>query len=315
MKSFKSLFALVVIAGFVLSACQKDFVIEEEPDPVNPPAGDSIYIDQVIELDSIGPAQFDTAYITRYQYDASKRVISMKQYSDDGGGVALMDEYLYSYNGSDTLPAKTTDHAYYGSGTFDKDTTITHYFYANGKLIKDSAVSYNTVVNNGVLISAPTDTTVVTYSYPPLQVSAFTFYKAGNRLGNGNTQEYIQKDTSTLDSRGNIISSKRYDTDDNGVTWDIHNASVFTYDTNPSPFSRISNFSTLFVVAPPEIFYFEMQTPNNRTSYRYDYGFGNFEDGDYTGYIYRPDGLPLYVRVGDPGMAADRIIKFLYKAL
>ena len=306
---------LFTISAIVFTACQKEFTLDEA-DPLEPPVSDSIYLDQVVELDSIGPSQFDTVNITRYQYDALKRVISMKIYWDDAGTMALMEEYLYTYNGSDTLPAKTTSHDYeYDGATSQRDTTTTWYFYSNGKLVKDSAIFVSIVYNNGVPVSAPTDTTVVSYVHTPLMVTSFSFYKDGSRFNPSNTQEYIERDTATLDGRGNIITSKKYLTDDNGATWDLDISSVFTYDMKPSPFSRISNFRTLYQVAPPETYYFDMQAYNNRTSYRYDYGSGNTQEIDYSGYVYRPDGLPVSVRSGEPGMTAERITKFLYKAL
>lgn len=306
--------ALIITGAIIMMSCQKE-ITEENIEPVDPPATtDSTYIDQLIEFDSISPTQVDTLYITRYQYDASKRVISQKQYWDDGGGIALMDEYNYTYTGTDTVPSKCTNYSYdFAGGGYLKDTTITFYTYAAGRRVKDSAVYYNTFGSGPV--NAYSDTTVTLYNYTASQITTEVLVKGGDRLDPGSGGESRSRDTATLDARGNVISSTTYDSYDGGLTWDFFFASQFTYDTKPSPFSKLSNFKTLYLVAPPESEYYEMQSPNNRISHLYDYGSGSTEDGTYTGFIYKPNGLVSSFRYTEGTASGDLVVKFFYKAL
>ncbi len=312
MKSLSKLIAAIAIVGIALSACQKELAPEDGPGPIIFPAtNDSIYLHQIVELDSISPTDIDTAYITRFQYDASKRVISRKQYWDDGGGVALMDEDTYIYSGADTLPFFSRSHSYdFGGGTYHKDTTYSYFTYVGGKLVKDSVVY---VATHGM--SSPTDTAVTVYSYTAMQITTATTTRGGDRFSPGTGGEYLSSDTAALDNRGNVVSTKTYNSNDDGLTWQQLFYSTFTYDAKPSAFSKLSNFRTLSVVPPPESMYYEMQTPNNRTSYHYDYGNGNTQDRNYSGMIYNQYGLLSSFRFLEPGTGNNLVIKYFYRAL
>ncbi len=316
---------VLMLTGIVLLSCQKEFTIEDDFDPpvdsTNTTLSDSIYIESIVELDSTSATDQDTVYIVRYQYDVAKRVAAKRTYWDDGGGLALMDEQLYTYNGTDTLPASSKLYTYdfIGGGAYHKDTTTIWYTYSSGKLVKDSSIYISEHAS-----TSPTDTIVTTYNYTPLQVTSSRFARTGNRFDPSDYDVYITKDVAVLDSRGNVISSKEYETFvisskeyetfDGGATWDLLNTTDFTYDTKPSPFSRLSNFKTLQVVAPAEAWYDEMQTPNNRISSRFDGG-GFVNTTTFSGFIYNANEKLLSFRLIEPGVSPQLVVKFFYRSL
>jgi len=203
-------------------------------------ANDSIYIDKIYAVSISGA---DTGVIWTYNYDNLKRVTSMIiDYPYNNENV----KYFYYYNNSDILPFKSIIYRTFedGSGGFTTDSIITFHFYnSSGKNIKDSVIrSYYTIY---------------TYSY-----NSNMIYGASQSTISGVVMPY-RIDTATLDTNGDIVSSKRYFyiNSSSGGEWELSSISNFTYDNHRSPFAILSNFKTFGVFPSGETLYFEL--PHN----------------------------------------------------
>lgn len=315
MKLPLKILSLLVFAFILLNGCQKDFTEEDLDPPVL--TGDSTYLDKFMLLDSSATG-IDTAHLFVYEYDVNKRVTSLKNYWEEDSGMMLGIEIRYHYSGNDTMPFSSIRHEYdYDNGIVSsKDTTHTFYYFQNGKLVRDSSIYYFVYTNQSGQLVGVTDTLKQSYTYSGNTVYAFRWEYEGDRFGPpGNGGVWIIKDTANLDINGNLISSRAYESGDLGNTWNFFYACNFTYDNKNSPFSRLSNFRTLYAVPPVEGFYYEMQNVNNRVSEHYDYDNYSLDHDFGNNFTYRPDGLITSVRYIEPGSSSTMIIKYFYKSL
>lgn len=144
MKFFKigGLTALIASAGF--TSCQR------EVEGILDLNADSAFIRKVISFDTTKPPGMDTGYVSFYEYDSQKRVVKMTETEYDMG--TLYSAYSrFSYNGTDTMPAKMTQ-----TFNYVADSSITTYFYNGSFIVKDSTTSY--------LSTIPQETTVQRFS-------------------------------------------------------------------------------------------------------------------------------------------------------
>lgn len=138
MKTFLSgMIVLVMVVGF--SSCQRE--VDGRLDDVV--VDDNIYIDKFIELDTTYPSGLDTSYKYSFIYDGQKRLKQIAEIGFDDGTHNIQyigNEYRY-YNGSDTVPYKTTYDLDYTTGESYRDTSFLFYD-GNNVIYKDSNVRY-----------------------------------------------------------------------------------------------------------------------------------------------------------------------------
>ncbi|RYY43792.1 MAG: hypothetical protein EOO06_19175, partial [Chitinophagaceae bacterium] len=105
--SYKLLFSTAVLCAGLL-ACQKEFTVDDDLNPTDPPPvlSDSIYLDKITQLFPTGTAG-DTVHNIIFRYDNIKRVTTI------GDTLTAGSDYVYStlqyqYTGTDTMPGKRT---------------------------------------------------------------------------------------------------------------------------------------------------------------------------------------------------------------
>lgn len=303
----KKIYPALVLAALYFSSCQKEVSIEND-DPVPVVSTDSSYLDKIYYMANQGAGN-DTVAIDSYQYDANKRVVSVTYREDDGTSTNTLEVYAtekHSYNGNDTLPYKMVRVEY--NDLVPNDTTVTYFTYsAIGQRIKDSSlISKHTGVSTARL-----DKKIVLYQYVPGKIYGRTedVTLADNSpipVVTGVTS--VSADTAVVDASGNIISSVRWDAGASSPSV----ISSFTYDNQPSPFARLSNFRAIAVFPSRETFINEMQAKNNRLHAVQSSGY----DEDLTGkYTYHVNGYPKKIFETDIITGDTFTTLFIYKAL
>lgn len=260
-----------------ICSCQKESDTRNVlPQPTN---SDSIYLDKMYI--TTGSITIDTAETVTLTYDAQKRVISMVS-SFPVNSLVTKRSYEYSYNGSDTLPFKTT---YYLLDDSDKDTAITFHFYdANLRNLKDSSITSNFSLISG-LYSKKNITTHYTYEAGKKYAYSINEYPLSP------SNDYIRKDTATVDANGNITLNKGYFPDFPGPGFVQQTNSVFAYDNKINPFSLLSNFKAHQQFPSGETLFFEYFSNNNITS-QTETQWGSSPLTITNTYTYKTNGLP-----------------------
>ncbi len=310
----KFLFAILSII-IILSSCQKEISIESGTNP-NPPVStaDTNYLSKIYYTYFDG-VSLDTSEIFTYAYDNNKRVVLLTDTSNYPNPNYLYFKTQYFYNGTDTLPYKSTRFEHHNTLGIEYIDTATTFIFFNtaGQKIKDSVINQfqdlSTYVNKAIAVHQ--------YTYAPSKIYGATktilFYTLG-----GSVNDNDVTDTATLDVKGNIISNikNRYDAASLLVEKVV---STFTYDANPSPFARLSNFKAYMVFPSGETLFEDIVQNNNRlhTIEITSGSFSHYYEENFTGqYLYRPDGYPKEIYGLDnsaPGSYARLI--FIYKSL
>ena len=317
MKSINKLLTLVAILCISLSACQKDFLAEDN----NPPGivAHSNYLDKIFFIDSTGTVK-DTSSYYSYEYDNAKRVIKLNYFMHSSGSYVLLENYRYFYNGNDTLPFKRV--FYFFENAIDyanpalTDTTITFYFYNNsGKNLRDSILTVQHYTLGGA-VDFEYWKEINQYQYGTNGIYNLNTKTTINSSYPFSTDPQLSLDTAYTDSRGNILSYKKYLVYNNTSIPD--RTASFTYDNNLSPFAKLSNLRTLFMFPIGETFFEIMQSHNNRLkAYEEDVFSGTvLFDEDLTGkYTFNANRYPHrnVQQDGNPGIFL--ITLFTYKAL
>lgn len=293
----------------MLQSCQKELSLENglPGTPTVPTTIDSNYLSKILYLAVVNGVPTDTAVYWVYTYDNLKRVTSVI----DSSNTPSPNKYFYYYTGTDTMPYKSV--LYQNQVAHDFDTIISYHYFDNvRRKLKDSIIfsyaDFSSGYNSGYRIQ--------NYSYGNNRI--YGFKQTYNF--NGSTPDY--RDTATLDARGNIIDNKRYRFDSFTNTWELDATSTFTFDTNPSPFSNLSNFKTYAVFPSGETLFFELPFKNNKVSQHEHHSFGPgqsggvFVDWDYIN-IYKPNGFLKDVLIYDLPPVPGNYLKliFIYKAL
>ena len=291
MKSFKRLLSLAAIVCIGLTACQKEFTIEEDPG-TNPPATlSSDYLSKFYYIDSTAGVK-DTFRIVSYEYDAQKRVVQIVDSGDIGPAFSLLPErsYQYSYNGSDTIPFKSLYQKYSWppSGVVAVDSqTIFHFYDAQLNRVKDSVSDFSANASNIWYTRL--------YTYTATSITEVTTFP-------GSTPDTT---VTRVDARGNIILGE---SDPDGLF-------TYEFDNNPSPFARLSNFKALRLTVDAEAagYFYQLKNTNNFTK-NTDFSPSQslFEIWDLTGdYNYRTDGYPARIK-DEYAPGQFEIIEFKY---
>lgn len=282
-----------------ICSCQKESDSRNEL-PL-PTSSDSIYLDKIyITSGSITIDTFETVTIT---YDAQKRVTSMVS-SFSASSTITKRSYTYSYIGSDTLPFKTTFYLEENSG---KDTAITFHFYdATSRNLKDSSLtSHFSLISGNYSIR----NIITNYTYDVGKKYAYGI----NEFPLSPTNNYIRKDTATVDANDNITLTKGYFPDFPGPGFVQRTNSVIAYDNKINPFRLLSNFKAHQQLPSGETLFFDYLPNNNITSTTETQGGSSPLTTTYT-YTYKTNGLPSVADVIFDGTDFYKIY-YTYKKL
>ncbi|MET0464405.1 MAG: hypothetical protein ABW007_14665 [Chitinophagaceae bacterium] len=269
-----------------------------------PETNDSIYISQVIELDTMFTTGLDTAQHTIYKYDASGRLsyVWFGEYFRGVPGADLTDDYYYFYNGSDSLPYKIVNLA--GSRGYSAGFTIgrydTTYLFYNGAgiVIKDSVCSANE-----------------DQVYQSTTVSTFTRIDDGHYRIDRKKISATGVSTNYTNSHfvrvnGNLLSSKDT-TFDFGSGINVVSIESLSYDSKPNPLLRT------VLRYPTSTSYGNVlgeSAVNNFTRWQARYEFTPSFGYDYLEiyeYKYRADGYPI-LRLTKDQVEPSLIRKYIY---
>lgn len=275
MNYFKIIFVTGMITVTMVS-CQK----ENDGDPVIPPVIDSTYPSQIISLDTNYTTGLDTAYITKFVFDAQKRIqLLVNEIVDNGvsypASHSALEEYTYSYNGSEVLPYKLArKYTNYSPLQISYDTLF--FTYSEGFVSRDSipnGLDYKVYELNKVT-SASYRIRTKTYTNTTHSLSIDTAYGHVNWSG------------------GNLIS----ETDSTWIrglnSWFIKNRS-FNYDSHINPLSKfIIPFPVpgLVYFADNSFNSFSTSTLNNLIHVQDNSGSADLN------YTYNAAGLPVIIR-------------------
>ena len=268
MRSLVKLLGFSAVVGMLMISCQKEFTLEDGPDPVDPPVpvNDSNYLDKITIYDS-SFGNYNVIRVIAYKYDVQRRVTSIIDSSEDNG-LKPHKHWEYYYNGNDAIPYKSK---YYRYGTASDTEIVYHYYDVNLKRVKDSVVQITT--------GSQTESTV-TYTY------------SGNNIYSLHQNSFGSfTDTSRVDSRGNITYGARGGFDNDKF--------IYEFDNHPSPFVRLSNFRALSLYLHGEEYYdyFLLRNAANYTKCIERYAPDEYEYVNT--YTYRADGFPVRKRSED----------------
>ncbi len=225
MKTKNIFLGLIAIAALYFSACQKSLTFEDNTTPnaidstANP---DSNYLSKIFFSDTTfngGNMDVDTSIFV-FNYDNNKRLKTIV-IKEGPNSTVVGDVYLECfYNLNDSLPYKTL---------FPSDQSTYYFFYDNaGRLIKDSI--------NNIGVNAVQFSRNLTYSSNMIFAQVYKTFSG--------TTSAVEKDTFSFDTRGNMISSKYYFSN-NGSTYELASSSISTFDNNPSPFLKTPSYRLL----------------------------------------------------------------------
>ncbi|RYZ99552.1 MAG: hypothetical protein EOP47_16485 [Sphingobacteriaceae bacterium] len=297
MNSFTKLIITLLVASVGFSSCQKDFTIDDQLDPVDTVAGDSNYLDRFYYLEETSGG-LDTMWGYYFKYDSLKRVSEL-HYNEEFPVNSFELEKKYSYHNSDTIPYKMEE--------FDGPTDIypeEYYFTFDSqqRISKDSIRHYN---NSGDLDRLE----IINYSYATGEIYAHTKI---TEYFLPIPDEYIEHDTATLNSFGDILTHKKYR--EQGSVSVLHLTSEFTYGTQSGPFAKSSIFKAHHLLPMGETFIDDLMTHKNLlTQLEQDENGTATMDEAYTDYQYNAAGLVKEFKTGDAGFR--QVIRFFYKNL
>ena len=226
----KNCFLFLLATSITFFSCQPGI---DDIDPPQPEENDSIYISQVLELDTTYAPGIDTSQNTIYKYDASGRLshVWFGEYMRGAVGAELTDDYYFFYNGTDTLPQKIV----HLSGSKSSSTVLTLFKY-------DTAyIFYN---NAGVIVRDSTVSADEDRVHTRTTVSTFTritdgHYRTDKKMISANDVTTSYTNSHFVRSGGNLISSRDTAITEDGDT-DMIIIADATYDDHPNPLLRTS---------------------------------------------------------------------------
>lgn len=297
MRALVKLLGFSAVVAMLMISCQKEFTIEDGPDPLDPTA-DSTYIDRFFYFEETA-AGLDTMWGYQYKYDNLKRVTEV-YYNEDFPANLYMLEYKYYYQNNDTIPYKMVEY----DGPADLYPQE-YYFTFDGqqRIIKDSIRHYNNSGDLDVL-------KVINYTYVPGKMYAHTRYTED--FPPSPPQEFIELDTATLNSSGDILSHKKYK--EVGGVPELRLISNFTYGTQSGPFTRSSLFKAHHLLPMGETYIEELMTHKNLlTQHEEDENGDVSMDETFIGYQYNTNGMVKEFKTGNAAFPV--VVRFFYKAL
>lgn len=229
-----------VVFTLVLASCQKE--LSPEGGSVLPPpvTGNSIYLAQYLEIDSIPGSGPDTTTVLKMEYDAQHRLVLLSAFNSATASVTLAfyEKYHYQYNGSDTLPSRVIYELREEDATTNLNTArdTSYYTYnAAGKVILDSASR-----NHSSSMGASRYFTKSEYSY----FNGFFVIKKTDNDG-GTINQSLDSVFVTIGNNNNLaaLRSANYSLPDTMFDYDYN--SSFSYDNHPNPFYRPALYATI----------------------------------------------------------------------
>ena len=296
----KALFKLITLAGFFglgMTACQKEFTIEDRAEP--PQAGtDSNYIDRYYYFEQT-PGGLDTLWGYYFQYDSLKRVVAV-YYNEDFPTTTYTLEYKYYYNNTDTIPNKIEEF----DGLTDLNPSVTYFnFDSQQRITSDSMRHFN---NSGVLDILQ----VINYSYGSGKMYAHT--RRTEHFPPGMPQHFIERDTAVLNLFGDILNHQKYE-EIAGVSI-LRGTSEFTYGNQAGPFATSSVLKAHHLLPMGETFVEDLMTHKNLLTQLEKDENGNVSmDETFSNYQYNSYGLVKEFRTLNTGFPV--VVRFFYKAL
>lgn len=280
----KALYFLLSVLGFsaIIISCQRE--VSDELPPNGPPVGgdDSTVLWKFVVLDTTRAPGQDTADFYYYDYDASDRISHVSNGWYDAGSSGPSFDYWkeidFYYNGTDTVPFKTTSESfdeYFQEHRFD----TTMYTYQNGLVSAIATRSVSTTptetrrstftvqytVNGSTVTTLSRSSTAIDPAPPgPVCETTHTYI---NTYTNGNiTNERVT-------SAGCVTGS--------GI--DL----TFTFDNKINPFYKIE---TRFPVIDYDVFAAPLPVQKNNLTAAGTYRYA---------YTYKPNGYPATVKISD----------------
>ena len=267
---------IFLVSVFTIISCQRE--VDDIPDrPTNTNSNDSIYLKQYVEIDTTATPGLDSIYKYEFYYDNAKRITGYlhTQYINNLNEKVLTNVKYY-YNGSDTVPFKTTQHTKDGAFSY-LDTTF--YTFINGKVSSDSVIFYREN-NHELLYTSKTDFSASGQNV--ILKSRYVTYLLG-------------VPTVTIDSclvsitmTGSNISTQSVPP--GFLFWDY---SKFTYDNLANPFYRID------IHYPIAGYSFFEAERNNCLSQQNGTDPSSLSSHYIVTYTYRADGYPLMLKESD----------------
>lgn len=276
---------IMLFSAIVFISCGKD----DNPDNSTNPTDDN-YLSRYYFLYDDGSGTAELEGSISYSYDNLKRVTVMLDSTtyNPSGNLLPFSRSEYFYNGNDLLPYKavTTTHP---ESTSEYDTLVSFYTYNTaGKVITDSTLSAQHSTGSDYYTKY-----IRSYQYNAVTATSSIVVTTTN---SGGTYTSTMTDNAQLDQNGNIIQNTR-----NRGTEVIQ--STITWDNNPSPFAKLSNFQTFAIFPFGETFFYEMPKTNNRLHITETTtgGSPHFYEEDFTNdYTYNADGYPVQILDNDP---------------
>jgi hypothetical protein len=292
--------AIVTLFASGLSSCKKDSGSSDTP-PVPGVAGDSSYLSVIYFIYKNGGVA-DTAAAQIYSYDASKRLIRLKDSVWNPTSDYRTVTTVYSYTGTDTLPYRSTETTVWYLPQPNQVVNSFYFYNTTGLRIKDSVI-------------APTRHYVATQQYPAGKIISYRTDSIFSGAGNSFSYKEIRKDTALTNTDGNVTYNISY----RGTAY-IYRSTV-TYDNHPNPFMKPSNAKTLALFPTGETLIMEMPQRYNRLKIVETSSYNNQTpivqyDNDLTGkYTYKTNGYPAQISVTDISTGETEIASFKYTAL
>ncbi len=271
------LFKIVTVASLIFFvSCQK----ENTGNPLPPPVIDSSYPSQIISLDTNYTTGLDTAYITKFSFDAQKRIqLLVNEIVDNGvsypASHSALEEYTYFFNGTEVVPYKLA-RKYTNYSPFQISYDTLFFTYSEGFVSRDSiphGLDYEVYELNKVN-SASYRIRTKTYNNTTHSLSIDTAYGHVNWSG------------------GNLLT----ETDSTWIrglnSWSVINRS-YSYDSHANPLSKfIIPFPvpTMVYFAYNSFNSFSTSTPNNLIHAQDNSGSTDLS------YTYNASGLPVIIR-------------------
>ncbi|HRI24195.1 MAG TPA: hypothetical protein PLZ45_05940 [Ferruginibacter sp.] len=306
-----------LLSLLLFSACQKE--LNYSNTGTNIITGtDTIYLDTVY-VAGIRAGIPDTFKLLSYHYDVQNRLALAKwvpfrissSYSDSGS-------IAFYYNGPDTLPYKSVSLRTYDlNKSFDTSTVF--YFYDNsGRLIKDSTTGTGNSFNRVFYTSDG----ITTYAYNTGRVSSQGIMKTTSSQYPGIIQTWQEKDTSLINTGGDIAKSSYYIFDPVSSSFRKASEKTITYDNNSIAYRYLNIFNSLKPVfsASSELFppfngQRLLNNPVQVSTIHYD-NLGNPVSTIVTNsnYQYRSNGMPVNSSHDDPSLPLPgRSIQYYYQ--
>lgn len=240
MRSLKKMMAFAAFAMLALTACQKEFTIDDDIEPPLPPVpggGDSIYLSKIYGLADTGSGM-DTIAVMTFEYDGSKRVILMSDSSKADPADPYIITSKYFYSGTDTMPDRFISSWAHLNTPADYDSTWAFFSYnAAGKKMKDSILN-NQLIDGDIFSSLD----ISRYSYG----SNAMYVETSDDEILPTPMSAAWKDTAVLNAAGDIVSNKNYRREFGTTDFELLETMNLVYDNKISPFKYLTSFMAHF---------------------------------------------------------------------